>query len=48
MAELEQVSEHRVRELEATVASLTKQNNKLKNELKFTVESERWAGLPQL
>lgn len=32
-------------ELEATVASLTKQNSKLKNELKFTTETERWVGL---
>lgn len=32
-------------ELEATIASLTKQNSKLKNELKFTTETERWVGL---
>jgi hypothetical protein len=35
----------RVEELEAAVASLTKQNTKLKNELRFTTETERWAGL---
>ena len=34
----------RIRELEASVASLSKQNTKLKNELKFTTETERWAG----
>lgn len=32
-------------QLEATIASLTKQNTKLKNELRFTTETERWAGL---
>lgn len=35
----------RVVEPEAVIASLTKQNNKLKNELKFTKETERWAWL---
>ena len=35
----------RVSELEAQVASLTKQNTKLKNELRFTTDSERWVGL---
>lgn len=35
----------RVEQLEATLALLTKQNTKLKNELRFTTETERWAGL---
>lgn len=31
--------------LKTTVATLTKQNTKLKNELRFITETERWAGL---
>ncbi len=31
----------RIKELEEQVASLTKQNSKLKNELKFTTDTER-------
>lgn len=34
-----------VEQLEATIASLKKKNTKLKNELRFTTETERWAGL---
>lgn len=37
----------RIARLEAEVASLTKQNARLKNELKFTTDTERWAGLTQ-
>ena len=46
MVDKEGDAEARIAELEATVASLTKQNTKLKNELRFTTETERWAGLP--
>lgn len=36
--------DNRIKELEASVESLTKQNSKLKNELKFTKDTERWVG----
>ncbi len=45
MEKMENDSEDKTKELEATVVSLTKQNNKLKNELRFTTETERWADL---
>ena len=35
----------RVSELESRVSALSKDNAKLKNELKFTKETERWACL---
>ncbi len=36
--------EERIKELESAVSSLTKQNTSLKNELKFNMDTERWAG----
>ena len=41
----EEAQSDKIKELEEQVASLTKQNSKLKNELKFTTETERWAEL---
>ena len=37
----EKKKEERIEELEEQVATLTKLNSKLKNELKFTTETER-------